>query len=75
MECMGLKSTPVVAKLLLGPLTCMGLWLALHEHMASPNSPNGGFSLPLAAHPPPPPLSPTCDISVVVKQLFKIKQC
>ena len=58
-------------------------WLALVGLAASSN---GEFNLPLTAHPPPPPTSPTThltcppihatrDITVVVKKLHKIQQC
>ena len=33
---------------------CLGLWLALLEPIASPNSPNGRFNPPPASHPPTP---------------------
>ena len=37
---------------------CLGLWLALLGPIASPNSRNGEFNLPLASHLPPPPTLP-----------------
>ena len=47
-----------------------GIWLALLGLIASPNSPNRGFSLPPSAHPPllltHPLIHATCDIIVVV---------
>ena len=52
MEGMGLKLTPVIARCLLGHLNMFGLWLALLAFTASPNSPNRGFNLPPAIHPP-----------------------
>ena len=48
----------------------MGLWLALLGLIASPNSPNRGFNLPPADHPPRPPLiRATRDIIVVVNKV------
>ena len=82
MENMGLKFTPVVVRCLLGPLCMLGPIAGILGLIASPNSPNGGFNLPSAAHHPPHPLSPTHiliratrDITVVVKMLLKIQQC
>ena len=56
MEGMDLKFTPVVARRLLGPQACLGLWLALLGLIVSPNSPNGGFNPLPAAHPLLPPI-------------------
>ena len=62
---------------LLGPLSMFGpvAGTSWTHYMASPNSPNRGFNLPPAAHPPPPPLPPTHppilatgDIAVVVNK-------
>ena len=53
MEGMGLKFTPVVVRHLLGPLSFLGIWQALHGLIASPNGPDEGFNLPPSAHPPP----------------------
>ena len=79
---MGLKSTPVVVRhLALRHFQHVwALCLALFELIASPNTSNGGFNLPLAVHLPTiyhshlSTLS-TCDISVVVEKLLKIQQC
>ena len=56
-EGMGLKFIPVIVRHLLGPLRMFGplagtSWT--HMYVASPNSSNGGFNPPPAAHPPPP---------------------
>ena len=51
MEGMGLKFTPAISYAI---QACLGLWLALLGLIASSNSPNGGFKLPLASHPPLP---------------------
>ena len=50
MEGMGLELTPVVTRHLLRPLSMFGPMLALLGLIASPNSPNGGFNPPPAAH-------------------------
>ena len=69
MEDMGLKFTPVIARYLWGILSMF----LLHELIASANSPNEGFNLPPAAHPPlhlPHPLSHfISDITVVLKKV------
>ena len=53
--------------------SCLGLWPALLGHIATPNGPVGGFNLPPASHPPPPPMHPLIhairDITVVVKKV------
>ena len=79
MEGMGLELTPVVTRHLLCPLSMFGPMLALLGLIASPNSPNGGFNPPPAAHPLPPPTLPlpptkplicaTGDIIVVVRKV------
>ena len=51
MEGMGLKFTTMVAKCLIGPLTMLGLWLALIVLIFGPKSPNQRFN--------PPPAIPT----------------
>ena len=51
MKGMGIKFTSVVVRCLLGPLSIFGP-MALLELIASPNSPNRGFSLPPVAHLP-----------------------
>ena len=55
MEGMGLKFTTVVAKCLIGPLTMLGVWLALLVLIFGPKSPNQRFNPPPAAHAPTPP--------------------
>ena len=50
MEGTGLKLTLVVVRRLLGPLRCLGLWLALFGPIASSNGPNGRFNLPPECH-------------------------
>ena len=55
MEGMILKFTPMMARHVLGHLSMFGPMVALLGLIASPNSPNRGLNLPLAAHPPPPP--------------------
>ena len=58
MEGMGLKSTPVAMRCLLGPLVILGLWQIL---LGLTNSPNGGYNPPPAAYPtltPTPPPFP-----------------
>ena len=65
---------------------CLGQWLALLGPIASPNGPNGGFSLSPASHLPPPPARPpshpptTYIVPSVILQWFwekllKIQQC
>ena len=56
MEGMNLKFTPVIVRHLLGPLACLGLWLAPLGLIASLNNPNRGYNPPLATHHPPQPL-------------------
>ena len=58
MEDMSLKFNPVIGRRLLQHSTMFGLCLALLGGIASPNSPNGGFNLPPASHPPLPLLPP-----------------
>ena len=55
MEGMDLILTPAIVRHCLGPLSMFGLmpWLTLFGLIGSPNSPNKGFNLPPAAHPPP----------------------
>ena len=75
MEGMGLKLTPVVVRCLLGPLSMFGSIAGTLGLIARPNSPNGGYGLPLTAHlphcpPHPPPNHPplicaTHDIMVL----------
>ena len=45
------------------------MWHALLGFIAGPNSPNGGFNLLPAAHPPHPLICVTRDIAVVVKKV------
>ena len=54
MEGMGLKFNSVMGDVSYDIQACLGLWLVLVGPMASPNSPNGGFNLPPASHPPTP---------------------
>ena len=68
MKGMDLKLTPVVMRRLLHPLSMFG-------PIASPKSPNEGYNLSPAAHPPPLPIPPTQsiindtrDITVAVKK-------
>ena len=56
MEGMGLKFTPVNSKMPLRP--SKHVWAYGCGLIASPNHPNGGFSLSSADHPPPPPTPP-----------------
>ena len=60
MDGMGLKFTPVIGRSPLGHLSMFGSMVGTSwtHIVASPNSPKGGFNLPLAAHPPPPPTPP-----------------
>ena len=58
MHGMDLKITPVVVRHLLNPLSMCGRMAGSLGLIASPNSPNGGFILSMAAHPPPPPTTP-----------------
>ena len=52
MEGMGLILTPVFRGDVSDAIqACLGLWLALLEPIANPNSPNRGFNLPPASHP------------------------
>ena len=55
MEGMGLILIPVILRCCLGPLSMFGPmpWLTFFGVIASPDCPNKGFNLPLAAHPPP----------------------
>ena len=60
--------------------SCLGLWLALLGHIATPNSPVGGFNPPPAFHPPPShPPNPLYMQSMILqwlwKKLLKIQQC
>ena len=69
MEGMGLKFTPVIG----GDVSytiqpCLGLCLALLGLIASPNSPNRGFSLPPASQPTPPPIP--YNVPSVILQWF-----
>ena len=50
MEGTGLKLNPVLVRQLLGSVAYLGLWLAFLGLIASPNSLNRGYNLPLAAH-------------------------
>ena len=52
MEGMGLKFIPVMGDVSYAIQACLGLWLELLRPIASPNSPNEMFNLPLASHPP-----------------------
>ena len=79
MEAMGLKLILVAVRHLLGPISMFGLWLALLGLIASSNSPNRGYNLPILPNQPPHLLLPayllTCDITVVMRKLFKFQQC
>ena len=60
--------------------SCLGLWLALVGHIATPNSPVGGFNPTPASHPPPShPSTPLYMQSVILqclwKKLLKIQHC
>ena len=46
--------------------SCLGLWLALLGHIATPNGPVGGFNPPPASHPL---IHAIRDITVVVKKV------
>ena len=51
MEGMGLKSTSVLVRQLLGSLTYSDLWLPFLGLIANPKSLNREYNLPPAAHP------------------------
>ena len=68
MEGMSLKFTPVIGRRLLHAIqACLGLWLTLLRPIASPNTPNQGFNLSLASHPPPTPAHPYNVPSVILQ--------
>ena len=72
MQGMGLKSTSVLVRQLLGSLTYSDLWLPFLGLIANPKSFNREYNLPPVAHSSPPPSCPplthtTCDITVAVK--------
>ena len=74
MEGTGLKLNPVLVRQLLGSVAYLGLWLAFLGLIASLNSLNRGYNLPLAAHfflPPSCPSLPhaTCDITAAMKHI------
>ena len=52
MEGMGLKFIPVIGRHLLCHLSMFGAMAGTFGTNASPNSPNGGFNLPLVSRPP-----------------------
>ena len=73
MEGMDLKFIPVIMRRLLGSLSMLGPMVALLGLIASPNSPNGGFTRlrlpsPTTTHPIP-FRSPTPYITVVVEKV------
>ena len=76
--CMGLKLIPVVVRHLLGPLgmsVLMSGTSCMDSQLYTPNSPNGRYNLPLAAHPSPPPTpTPSCPSTSLLYVLLVILQ-